>query len=49
MSRRARERAAARPWQHPAPADTPIDWSALQADIARRAQQAPQHQQEPKQ
>lgn len=38
MSRRARQRQAARPWQH-AQEPAPIDWAALAADRAKREQQ----------
>jgi len=38
MSRRARTRAQARPWQH-AQEPAPIDWAALAADRAKREQQ----------
>ena len=37
-SRRARQRQAARPWQHPQP-EPAIDWQALAADRAKREQQ----------
>ena len=43
MSRRARARENARPWTKPTP-ESPIDWSALAADLARREQQAQQPQ-----
>lgn len=38
MSRRARQRQQARPWQQPAE-PAPIDWQALAQDRAQREQQ----------
>lgn len=38
MSRRARQRQAARPWQSKPDQETPIDWAAIAADLKRREQ-----------
>lgn len=44
MSRRARQRQGARPWQSKPDQETPIDWPALAADLQRRDQQQQPHQ-----
>jgi hypothetical protein len=39
MSRRARLRQAARPWQQPQPDPPAIPWDVIAADLQRREQQ----------